>query len=452
MEKIGDNEYLCISYGAIGFMLFMLLHYFFWPSNILDEELIKQFDLYYNSSVIMDISINCDNKSNNILGYFGGIPEGRTYTQKPKQSCPDNPVNYIVGKCKENPWYDYDICDKNGGAHSVFDKNKCVTIKEVKPIYYNYFNEVPLCSNIENNLNYYTLIKNSTITIDDCLKQKNMKVCGILDDLNQIVCLHKNYSCPINDIIFNKNPTYYIKINETIINYDNIKINDDLYIHFTNNNINKKIISNFNISLNKPCSHMYQSTLRYNLFIAYDFIYCYEYNNNLFEYIYYENATKFMKNNSLYSIFQQFKTSKFNDFNVNLFSSFYFGFNKTCILENNFNENSFKDYLSKYSSFKGFYITFTVFFFLFITSMIMPSFMLEEYDYIPILIHGILLIISLLFLIISHILFQKISSLFDCRNTNIDFIQLYQTFRKKKKGFIYCCKNMFYCLLLYYIS
>ena len=49
-----------------------------------------------------------------------------------------------------------------------------------------------------------------------------MKVCGILDDLNQIVCLHKNYSCPINDIIFNKNPTYYIKINETIINYDNI--------------------------------------------------------------------------------------------------------------------------------------------------------------------------------------------------------------------------------------
>ena len=67
-----------------------------------------------------------------------------------------------------------------------------------------------------------------------------------------------------------------------------------------------------------------------------------------------------MKNNSLYSIFQQFKTSKFNDFNVNLFSSFYFGFNKTCILENNFNENSFKNYLSKYSSFKGFYITFIV--------------------------------------------------------------------------------------------
>ncbi len=100
------------------------------------------------------------------------------------------------------------------------------------------------------------------------------------------------------------------------------------------------------------------------------------------------------------------------------------------MLEYNFKENSFKDYLSKYSSFKGFYITFTVFFFLFITSMIMPSFMLEEYDYIPILIHGILLIISLLFLIISHILFQKISSLFDCRNTNIDFIQLYQKFRK----------------------
>ena len=48
----------------------LTLQIVFWPSNILNEELIKQFELYYNSPVIMDISINCDNKSNNILGYL----------------------------------------------------------------------------------------------------------------------------------------------------------------------------------------------------------------------------------------------------------------------------------------------------------------------------------------------------------------------------------------------
>ena len=58
-------------------------------------------------------------------------------------------------------------------------KKKCVTINEVKFKYYDYFKGVRLCSNNKKKLNYYDLIKNSTITIDDCLKQKNMKVCGI---------------------------------------------------------------------------------------------------------------------------------------------------------------------------------------------------------------------------------------------------------------------------------
>ena len=52
----------------------------------------------------MDISSNCNNKSNNILGYFGGIPEGRTYTEKPDYYCPYNPINYLVGKFKEDPY------------------------------------------------------------------------------------------------------------------------------------------------------------------------------------------------------------------------------------------------------------------------------------------------------------------------------------------------------------
>ena len=51
-------------------IILIIVSLIFWPSNIFIEEIIKQLDLYYNSSIIMDISTNCDNKSNNILGSF----------------------------------------------------------------------------------------------------------------------------------------------------------------------------------------------------------------------------------------------------------------------------------------------------------------------------------------------------------------------------------------------
>ena len=402
-------------------------------------------------------SKDCNKESYNILGYFGGIPEGRTYSKKPRDYCPSNPINFFVGKCKKKPLFNYDICYTSGNGDNditiYYDKNKCVTINEIKFKYYNYFNGINLCSNNDNKLNYYTLLKNSTSTIDDCLKQKNMKVCGILDDLNQIVCLHQNYSCPINDIIFNQNQTYSIKINETIINYDNIKINDNLYIHYTNKNINKKIISSFNISFNKPCSHMYQNPKRSNIFIAYDFIHCNECNNTLFEYIYYENATKFMKDNSLYSLFQQFNPELFNDYNVNLFSSFYFGLNKTCILEHNFDNNSFSNYFSKYSSFRGFFITFTIFYISFVLLMGVNSPSMNQNICLFIILHVSFFIICTILLIISHILFTEIYSPLDCRDANInDIIQSYKKFRRNKRISFTIIKILFifyFCMILF---
>ena len=162
-----ENE-VCYIYNVPFFILFipiLLLHAIFWPTNSIPDVIINELDSYYNS-VIMDISTNCNNKSNNILGYFGGIPEGRKYTEKPQKQCPYNPLNYLVGKCKENPWFDYDLCakvHKNKKQEKIyFNRKNCVTINEIKSKYYNYFNGIPLCSNKENKLNYYNLIKNST--------------------------------------------------------------------------------------------------------------------------------------------------------------------------------------------------------------------------------------------------------------------------------------------------
>ena len=71
-----------LNFSIIIFLVIFIINCIFWPSNSIPDAIINELDSYYNSSVIMDISINFNNKSNNILGYFGGIPEGRTYTQK----------------------------------------------------------------------------------------------------------------------------------------------------------------------------------------------------------------------------------------------------------------------------------------------------------------------------------------------------------------------------------
>ncbi len=103
------------------------------------------------------------------------------------------------------------------------------------------------------------------------------------------------------------------------------------------------------------------------------------------------------------------------------------------MLEYNFKENSFKDYVSKYSYFRGFYITFTIFYCLFIISIMKNSPIEEEYNFHYPLMHGILFVLCLIFMIISEILFRKINSPFDCSNANIEITQMNQIFREKKK-------------------
>ena len=56
-------------------VLFYILLMFFSPSNHNPDRAIEQLDLYYNSTSIMDINSNdCNDQSNNILGFFGVIP------------------------------------------------------------------------------------------------------------------------------------------------------------------------------------------------------------------------------------------------------------------------------------------------------------------------------------------------------------------------------------------
>ena len=72
-----------------------------------------------------------------------------------------------------------------------------------------------------------------------------MKKCGIIDSLDNILCMKKYDDCPINDIIINNT--------EKIENYTSIALNDTLFFHYTNKMVNKKIVSDLFVFKGKPC-------------------------------------------------------------------------------------------------------------------------------------------------------------------------------------------------------
>ena len=108
--------------------------------------------------------------------------------------------------------------------------------------------------NINDIKNYEKNDKNSFNNI--C--KKGYKPCGILDTMNNILCLPKKYNCPLNDIIISKNK------NLTLIDngYNEITLNNSFFIYLnTEENIEKPIIITNFISFDKPWNHEYQNII-----------------------------------------------------------------------------------------------------------------------------------------------------------------------------------------------
>jgi len=111
--------------------------------------------------------------------------------------------------------------------------------------------------NINDIKNYGKNDKNSFNNI--C--KRDYKPCGILDTMNNILCLPKKYNCPLNDIIISKNK------NLTLIDngYNEIILNNSFFIYLnTQENIEKPIIITNFISFGKPWNHEYQKIIHNN--------------------------------------------------------------------------------------------------------------------------------------------------------------------------------------------
>ena len=163
------------------------------------------------------------------------------------------PLNFFL-KLNPNYTFKYTVNITN-----LFNIKFCVPIYEKLTNKYNYFE-----------LRYNNLLKHS-ININDIknydknnpnylnnICEVGYKPCGILDTMNNILCLPKKYNCPLNDIIISKNK------NLTLIDngYNEITLNNSFFIYLnTEENIEKPIIITNFISFDKPWNHEYQNII-----------------------------------------------------------------------------------------------------------------------------------------------------------------------------------------------
>ena len=138
----------------------------------------------------------------------------------------------------------YWLCTKKKKKNRIWFASKILTLQQI--IIDNMNNTYPFKKIISendteyyNNSNYNNYLKHSTKS--EC--EINYKKCGILDSMNNIMCIPNSEICPLNEIktSLNENSNIY-EIGKYF----------DYNLFYTNQNINNRIITNLTISNEQP--------------------------------------------------------------------------------------------------------------------------------------------------------------------------------------------------------
>ena len=97
---------------------------------------------------------------------------------------------------------------------------------------------------------YSSLIKNSVRKGEKC--KEGYKQCGIIDTMDNILCLEESDECPINYIVRSNSMTPPEEILK-YSTYDVKLIEKGTYFFYTNEAIDNYVISQFSINTNRPC-------------------------------------------------------------------------------------------------------------------------------------------------------------------------------------------------------
>jgi hypothetical protein len=214
------------------------------PSNLFDYLENLQIINMYNSRPIMDIIVSENelpykNTTYPLLGKYNGINGGHKY----------------LGCYRTFPGSCYDDIKSGKEVYCPGDETKTKLIYEYctnninipETNYSIYKSKFLYAEKTMRKIRYETLLTNAISENQPC--PNNQKKCGYLNE-GLVICYDMNETCPINDIIFDNNSIH----SEGNINYTSLKINDNEYIHFTNEKTDNQIFFDLILSIEHPLS------------------------------------------------------------------------------------------------------------------------------------------------------------------------------------------------------
>ena len=242
--------------------------------------------------------------------------------------------------------YQYKQANKNlvfrGRCKKNHTLNGCISLSHYPSIDLKKWYSNEFCSKkYGNDDGYKKYFKDSVGEKENC--KDGYKKCGKLDDMGNYLCLPKNESCPINDIIILNEKNNILTENGT---YEEHEIGGK-YLYFTNNDTDKPLITKLKTAEEKLCAGKGYYYTKYPQFILDEHFDLYGCRYKILESLYDESVTRldFITKNDLYNDNNFSMYSRYNDsceypyFSLNaeifLYPKRYIGFNKKCLKENN---------------------------------------------------------------------------------------------------------------------
>ena len=271
-------------------------------------------------SISISLTGQCnENESIYKIGYFPGIINGRVYKNR-----------VFSGKCTKL-------------------YSNCKSIEKIDGFDLNIWDGNTFCVNKNPQFNYETFIRNAVENNNEC--DIGFKKCGILDTYNRIMCVEEYNDCPINKIIIDNN-----EISPSDYNYKTLSLNNNKYLHYTNESINNSVIVNISISSGIPCSDPNEINTKYPQYILDGNFFRYfcsnklndKFNDDIYTFIDSIKKSKLYYDNDIYEHINDLNNYPIHslDENIELYTRNYFGMdkkyfeNKTVYIQNKLNQSS----------------------------------------------------------------------------------------------------------------
>ena len=214
-------------------------------------------------------------------------------------------------------------------------KGGCTKIDPIAPVSItNWKGKEFISTVLDSSYNYSSLLRNSVKKGEEC--QKGYKKCGILDSMNNIMCLKEDQTCPINLLFVTDMASLPTKYSN--YTFKRVFFEDGKILHFTNQAVDQYIVTDFRLSDSQVCINSDEYNSPYSNYIL-DFYQYYGCKTNYSNIQYNTNYNKldtivqynlYDKNHILTKLMQlpEYNIENLNKQKTNLYMKNYIGFDK----------------------------------------------------------------------------------------------------------------------------